>query len=87
SGLTVQGKADVVSAIASDANIALLAAVGNTVTGPNSLTLFDTGLGVVQVTLNGSVPVPEPASVGLLACLGLVAARRAMKRKAAASVA
>ncbi|MFM8727330.1 MAG: hypothetical protein ACKON9_19625 [Planctomycetaceae bacterium] len=59
SGLTVQGKADVGSAIASDANIALLAALGNTVTGPSSVTLFDSGLGVVSVTLNGRYQFPS----------------------------
>jgi len=86
SGLTVEGKADVSSAIASDANIQLLAAMGNTVTGPNSVTLFDSGLGVVTITLNGSVPVPEPSSVGLVACLGLVVARRIVKRRSSKSV-
>lgn len=87
SGLTVQGKADVGSAIASDANIALLSAVGNTVSGPSSVTLFDSVAGVVTITLNGSVAVPEPATFGVLACLGLVVARRTMKRRAASSVA
>ncbi|MFN5199111.1 MAG: hypothetical protein ACK5MS_17655, partial [Planctomyces sp.] len=85
SGLTVQGKADVASAIASDANISLLAALGNSVSGPSSVTLFDTVLGVVTVTLNGSVPVPEPSSLGILACLGLVVGRRVYKRARAAA--
>lgn len=85
SGLTVQGKADVASAIASDANISLLAALGNTVSGPSSVTLFDSGLGVVSITLNGSVPVPEPSSIGILACLGLVVGRRVYKRARAAA--
>ncbi|MFN4918917.1 MAG: hypothetical protein ACK524_08945 [Planctomyces sp.] len=85
SGLTVQGKADVASAIASDANISLLAALGNSVSGPSSVTLFDTGLGVVTVTLDGSVPVPEPSSLGILACLGLVVGRGVYKRARAAA--
>jgi len=80
-GLTVNGKADVASAIASDANIQLLGALGNSVSGPSALTLFDSGLGVISVTLNGSVPVPEPTSFGLIACLGLVVVRRMTKRK------
>jgi hypothetical protein len=84
-GLTVQGKADVASAIASDANISLLAALGNSVSGPSSVTLFDTVLGVVTVTLNGSVPVPEPSSLGILACLGLVVGRGVYKRARAAA--
>ncbi|MFN9079277.1 MAG: PEP-CTERM sorting domain-containing protein, partial [Planctomyces sp.] len=60
-------------------------ALGNTVSGPSSVTLFDLGLGTVSITLNGSVPVPEPSSIGILAGLGLVVGRRVYKRARAAA--
>jgi len=78
--LVVNGKVDV-PAVASDANIAALAALGNLVTG-GSLVVAP-GFGGTPsnlITLNGSIPVPEPSSVILLTGLGLVVGRRFLRR-------
>jgi len=78
--LVVNGKVDV-PAVASDANIAALAALGNLVTG-GSLVVAPGfgGTGSNLITLNGSIPVPEPSSVILLTGLGLVVGRRFLRR-------
>lgn len=80
-GLTINGKTDV-PAIASDANIAALAAIRNTVTGGNLVVVPGPSSGLI--TLSGSIPVPEPGSVALLSGLAIVVGRRLLKRRTAA---
>jgi len=83
SALTLNGKTDV-SAIASDANIAALAAINNTLTG-GSLVVVP-GPNTALITLNGAIPAPEPGSVALLSGLAIVVGRRLLKRRATAAI-
>lgn len=78
SGLTLNGKTDV-PAIASDANILALAQLNNTVTNGGLVVL--PGPSTALITLNGSVPAPEPGSIALLSGLAIVLGRRFMKRR------
>jgi len=78
-GLTVNGTVDV-PPVASDANIAALAGLGNSVTGGTLILLPGFGGVLNTITLDGTIPVPEPSSVILLTGLGLVVGRRFLRR-------
>jgi hypothetical protein len=72
-----------------DTNVATMLQAGTTYSGTfrrSSNTIDDLGTGV----LGGTIPVPEPGSIGLLAGLGMVCGRRIWRRrqqkKAAAAV-
>jgi len=77
--LTLNGKVDVPT-VANDANIALLAQQNNTVTNGSFILFPGFAGGVDTITLNGSVPAPEPSSVLLLTGLGLVVGRRYLRK-------
>jgi len=77
SPFTVTGTDIVGAAVATDTNIQNLGAtIGNTFTGQ-----FLAVLPGVPVTLNGSVPAPEPGSIAVLCGLGLIVGRRVLKSR------
>ena len=78
-GLTVTGS-ELTSAIATEANISGLGStVGNTISG--TVQFIDTNFSSSTVTLNGTVPAPEPGSVAVLCGLGLIVGRRVLKSR------
>ena len=67
----------------SETNVAAIIRPGSTVTGGLSAVYFVGGPSNVGAGMNGTIPVPEPGSIGLLAGLGCVVGRRLWRRRAA----